>query len=140
MKICTFFGHRDAPDHIKEKVRQAIISLIKEESVDCFYVGHNGNFDRMVAALLAELEKKYHFQYAIIIEKVGQEVGIEWQKTMLPQEIETVPPRFAVWHRNCWMIEQADYVITYQVHTFGGTGQFVALAEKKNKKIIYVQA
>ena len=88
MKICTFFGHRDAPDHIKEKVRQAIISLIKEESVDCFYVGHNGNFDRMVAALLAELEKNIIFNMRLLLKRLVKRWALNGRKQCFRKKLK----------------------------------------------------
>ena len=56
--------------------------------------------------------------------------------TILPEGIETVPPRFAISYRNKWMIEQSDYVITYVIHSWGGAAQFKELAEKKGKTVI----
>ena len=47
-KACTFFGHRDCPETIKPKIRTAVINLIENHGVTMFYVGNQGNFDRMV--------------------------------------------------------------------------------------------
>ena len=44
MANCTFFGHRDCPDTIKLKLREAREHLITIHRVDMFYVGHQGQF------------------------------------------------------------------------------------------------
>ena len=53
-KACTFFGHRDCPETIKPKIRTAVIDLIENHGVTMFYVGNQGNFDRLVRSVLKE--------------------------------------------------------------------------------------
>ena len=43
----TFFGHRDCPFQIESNLKHEIINLIESCSVDTFYVGNNGNFDKI---------------------------------------------------------------------------------------------
>lgn len=50
--ICTFFGHRDCPESVKEKIEAAVEMLIQEDPTAVFYVGLQGNFDRMVLTVL----------------------------------------------------------------------------------------
>ena len=56
--------------------------------------------------------------------------------TVLPDGIETVPPRFAINYRNKFMLENADFVITYVTHSWGGAAKYKQMAEKKKKRII----
>ena len=56
--------------------------------------------------------------------------------TILPEGIEAVPKRFAISWRNKWMINQADVVVTYVTHTYGGAAQFKAMAERQGKLVI----
>ena len=58
-KACTFFGHRDSPETIKPKIRAAVIDLIENHGVTMFYVGNQGNFDRMVRSVLKEVTTAY---------------------------------------------------------------------------------
>ena len=60
----------------------------------------------------------------------------DFSDTMLPDRIEKIPKRFAIPWRNKWMIDRADYVLTYVTRQFGGAAQFSALAKSKGK-IIY---
>ena len=55
MSACTFFGHRDCPSSIKPKLREVLIDLIENHTVDMFYVGQQGAFDSMVRSVLKEL-------------------------------------------------------------------------------------
>lgn len=58
MSACTFFGHRDCPSSIRGVLSAEIERLITEKDVDTFYVGTQGNFDRMAYAALVELHKR----------------------------------------------------------------------------------
>ena len=56
--------------------------------------------------------------------------------TLLPEGIESVPPRFAIEYRNKWMIDHSDIVVTYVRRSFGGAAKFKKLAQKKKKTVI----
>lgn len=50
--------------------------------------------------------------------------------------LETVPYRLAIIRRNEWMVNQAEIVIAYVRHSWGGAAQTLEYAEKRKKKII----
>lgn len=138
-KACTFFGHRDCPETIKPKIRTAVIDLIENHGVTMFYVGNQGNFDRMVRSILKEVTTAYpEVGYAVVLAYMpsAKKRSDDSSDTLLPDGIEKVPKRFAIPWRNKWMIEHADYVVTYVTRLFGGAAQFSALAKSKGK-IIY---
>ena len=54
MSACTFFGHRDCPSSIKPILREVLIDLIENHTVDMFYVGQQGAFDGIVRSVLKE--------------------------------------------------------------------------------------
>ena len=138
--ICTFFGHRDAPPKIKPALRQVLLDLIERQGVKQFYVGNQGNFDVMARSLLAELEQSHGIRYEIVLAYLPSEKAplYDPDHTLLPEGIETVPPRFAIEYRNKWMIDHSDIVITYVHRSFGGAAKFKELAEKKNKVVIQI--
>ena len=139
--IATFFGHRDAPDTIKPILREKIIDLIENKGVDLFYVGNQGAFDRTAIGVLRGLKKEYpQIQYYVILAYVphnkdilGLEVGDE---TIYPDYLDKTPPKYAIIKRNRWMLERADFVITYITHITGGAADFKSLAERKGKTVI----
>ena len=74
---CAFFGHRDAPSEIRDRIKETVIDLIEERGVTKFYVGNNGNFDRMALSVLKELsgmypQINYYVVYAYLHEKGGE--------------------------------------------------------------------
>lgn len=137
-KACTFFGHRDCPETIKPKIRTAVINLIENHGVTMFYVGNQGNFDRMVRSVLKEVITAYPgIGYAVVLAympsaKVAN-LSEDFSDTMLPEGIEKVPKRFAIPWRNKWMIEHADYVVTYVTRSCGGAAQYANIAYKEGK-------
>ena len=138
MATCTFFGHRDCPDRIKPKLRATLIDLIENHDVDLFYVGNQGQFDAMVRHTLRQLKQEYpHINYAVVLAYMpGKQKEYEdYSDTMLPEGIETVHPRYAISWRNNWMLKQADYVITYITHSWGGAAQFAKKASALNKSV-----
>lgn len=141
MSVCTFFGHHDCPAEVKPKLREILTDLIENHSVDMFYVGNKGAFDRMVRSVLRELAQEYaHIYYAVVLERMpgkqSEDYPEDYSDTMLPEGIEEAPPRFAIVWRNKWMLRQADYVVTYVTHSWGGAAQFAAMAEKQRKEVI----
>lgn len=143
MNICTFFGHRDCPNSIKPKLHDVLKDLIEKEKVDLFYVGNHGAFDAMVRTQLRELEQRYpNIRYAVVLAYLPQKSSEfdpqDFSDTIFPEGIETVPKRFAISWRNRWMLKQADYVVTYVTHSWGGAAQFAEMAKRQHKIVINI--
>lgn len=139
MSACTFFGHRDCPSEIKEKLRDVLIDLTENQAVDMFYVGNNGAFDRLVRAVLRDLAQEYpQIQYAVVLERMPTEQGGTAQDTMLPEGIEEVPPRFAISWRNNWMLQKSNFVVCYVTRSWGGAAKFAETAKRRKKTVINI--
>lgn len=139
MSACTFFGHRDSPSTLRPLLHKAILSLIREQGVTTFYVGHQGAFDRMAAGILREIcAEQPQIRYYVVLAYLSASIGedIPWQNKLLPEGIETVPPRFAISWRNRWMLRSSGYVITYVAYTDGGAAQFEQMALRQGKTVI----
>lgn len=142
--ICAFFGHADAPNEIKEKLKSTIIEVIEKYKPEKFLMGKEGKFDYMAASVLNELSKTYDIDYNIVLaylKGTGKSEGdcmfiCDEKHTTYPEGLEKVPPRFAICHRNRWIIENADIIIAYVDRSWGGAAKFVRLAAKKGIKII----
>ncbi len=140
--VCTFFGHRDASPEIASRLRTVVLDLIQHKNVNMFYVGNQGRFDTMVRRILKEAKMQYpHIQYAIILAYMPneKEKNEDFSDTIYPEGLETVPRQVAIVARNRWMVEKADYVVSYVTTTVGGAAHFTDLAEKKGKEIIRLQ-
>ena len=139
MATCTFFGHRDAPDKSEEALRETIIELIENENVNLFYVGNNGNFDRMVLKILKSLKEKYsHIKFFVVLAYIPKNrIQEEYELTIIPEAVEKVPYKYAILERNHWMISKSDFVIGY-VNNIGKSNDFLKLAEKKGLVVINI--
>ena len=135
---CCFFGHRDTPSEISDKLERAIINLIENKSVDSFYVGNQGGFDSMVRNTLKKLKIKYpHINYAVVLAYMPTRAdGQDYSDTIYPDGLENVPPKFAIDWRNRWLIDNSAYVIAYISRSYGGAAKFYGLAVKKKKRVI----
>lgn len=136
---CTFLGHSDCPPTIIHSLKVILKDLIVNHGVDQFYVGNHGSFDFYVSNILKDLKKQYpHIEYYVVLAYVPDNSkktnnDTYHHDTILPEGIERAPKRFAISYRNRWMVEQADYVVTYITRSFGGAAKFAELADRKNK-------
>ena len=133
---CTFFGHHDCPEAIKPRLREVLTDLIENQSVRMFYVGNKGAFDRTVRAVLRELKREYPIDYAVVLERLPVKPDGDHSDTLLPEGIETVPPRFAIPWRNRWMLDRSDTVVVYITHDWGSAARFYELALRRGKTVI----
>ena len=63
---------------------------------------------------------------------------VMYDDIIIPQELMGCHYKKAITLRNCWMINQSDYVIAFTIRDFGGAYNAVKYAEKANKKIISI--
>lgn len=137
---CTFFGHRDTPPEAESRLRTILLDLIVNKGADSFYVGNQGNFDTMARRLLSDLSEEYPITFTVVLAYLPKEKTDDPERTIYPEGLENVPPRFAVSYRNKWMLERADVVITYVSRSFGGAAKYKDLAGKRGKNVIEVSA
>lgn len=136
--ICCFFGHRDAPESIEAELETQILDLITNKSVTTFYVGNQGGFDAKVYHILRKIKKQYtNINYSIVLAYLPTPSTLyDYDETIYPEGLENVPPKYAISHRNRWMIDASDYAIVYVNRSFGGASQFAELAKRKGKIVI----
>ena len=120
---CTFFGHHNCPATVKPKLRAVLVELIERQGVDTFYVGRQGTFDILVHSLVLERLPEWR-------------PGDDYSDTIFPEGMEHAIPRFAISKRNEWMLKQADVVVTYITHDWGGATRYAEKAERQGKAVI----
>ena len=140
---CCFFGHKDTPSSVYEKLEEAVEKIIVEDGVSSFLVGNQGQFDSMALSALRKLKLKYpHINYNVVLAYMPAEKEVwnpyEYGETMLPEGIESVHPRYAISWRNKWMVNESDMVICYITHGWGGAAKYAELANKHNKTILNI--
>ena len=97
----------------------------------------------MVLHILRLLKEKYpEITYSIVLaympDKKEDQAGIDPMETLYPEGLECVHPKYAISWRNKWMLNEADIVVTYVAHSWGGAAKFVDLALKKKKRVINI--
>ena len=95
---CCFFGHKDTPSSMYQKLEEAVEKIIVEDGVSSFLVGNQGQFDSMALSALRKLKLKYpHINYNVVLAYMPAEKEVwnpyEYGETMLPEGIESVHPR-----------------------------------------------
>lgn len=114
--VCTFFGHRNIAEDIKEKIYETVKDLITTKFVDLFYVGNNGVFDRTVLSCLRKLKEEYpHIEYYVVLAYyLCKENEYSENETLYPEILFGVPKRFCIPKRNEWMLNHSDIVVIKQ--------------------------
>lgn len=136
--IIAFCGHDNVPDILKvrEWLSHVLDQFIYEENVVC-YLGGYGGFDRLAASVVRQKQKVNSSVQAVLIipylNRTYDESGYDY--TLFPP-LESVPPRYAISKRNQWMVAQADVVIAYVTHGWGGAAKTLAYAQAKRKKVV----
>lgn len=136
--ICAFFGHKDTPETIRPLLESAVKQIIERYPNTTFYVGNNGNFDRMVLSVLKSLSQDFPtISYAVILAylPISKSAEFDGLSTIYPEGIECVPKKYAISYRNDWIVKKSDMVICYIKHNYGGAAKFVEKACKKGKTV-----
>ena len=140
-KICSFFGHRNTSSEIRTALYAEIEKHITQYGMTFFYVGNYGNFDYMSAAVTHELKQKYpHIEVCLVhsympVKKDEYETNL-YDSILLPDGMEFAVKRFAITHRNRFVVNESEYVIAYVRTTWGGAYQAMQYAKRKKKHVI----
>jgi len=126
-KICFFIGHRDAPESIYPALADAVERHITRCGVTDFRVGNYGAFDRMAARAVWEAKARHpgvrlYLMLAYLPEAGGRSLPDMdyYDGSIYPEGLETVPYRMAISRLNRMTVREADYLIAYVDHSWGG--------------------
>ena len=147
--IISFIGHAEVArsDEVKELVKKQIKDVAHGYDNVTFYLGGYGGFDEICAQACKELKRElvnaelvYVAPYISISEqrkiKDLQVCGLCDSSVYPP--LESTPPRFAISKRNDWMMQNADLVVAYVNHSYGGAYKALQTAKRKHKKIVNI--
>ena len=147
--IITFAGHAivssqgEVKEIVKKQIRNIIINV---NSVSC-YLGGYGDFDEICARACRELKQELgniELVYVSPYMSLSEQAKIKEMQTSrlydasIYPPIENTPPRFAISKRNEWMMTNADLIIVYVNHNYGGAYQSLQVAKRKKKEIINI--
>ena len=142
--IVTFCGHSSFVA-TKEAERKMLLYLSTISGDVDFYLGGYGDFDELCARVCRTIkdarpccELAFVSPYLTQAQQTKIKYMLDhhlYDSSVYPP-LENVPLRFAINKRNEWMINQADLVIAYVDHTFGGAYKTLQYAKRKKKRII----
>ena len=140
--IITFFGHSDFQEKSihKKMLLDILENSIKGQNV-LFYVGGYGKFDRFAEQCAREYKKLHSNASILLVTPYLQRLPPNSSPTntyddILFPALEKIPLKYTILKRNQYMAEQADLIVTYVHHSFGGAYQAAEYAKKKGKKTI----
>ena len=141
--IITFCGHSNF--QATPTLRQRLLKWLEQNAGEyaVFYLGGYGRFDTFALDCVREY-KQEHKKVKIIF--VTPYLSLSYQKNRLDYEkkrydeilypnIECVPQKFAIIKRNRFMVENADWIVAFVNHDWGGAYSTYEYAKKKNKNI-----
>jgi len=137
----TFCGHSDFVPSTAMEAR--LLSVLESQIGDSpaeLLLGGYGNFDRF-ALRCGKIFQQTHPLVSLIyvtpymVTERQTSVGAEYDGIVSPP-LENVPPRYAILHRNRYMVERADLVIACITRSRGGAYQTYLHARRKGKTMI----
>lgn len=143
--IVTFCGHGyyNACAEDERKISEILDRCVGDTPVE-FFLGGYGDFDSFAWSCARKYKEKHGQAKLVYITPYlltdKRNDPFEYKKDrfdlVLYPGLENVPPKFAISRRNRWMVEQADLVIAYITHTYGGSYATYTHAKRK-KKLLY---
>ena len=140
----AFIGHRQIIGHYRledEIEKIAKDKLRKKEYVE-FYVGHNGDFDILVASAIKRAQKAVGHENSslILVQPYPMKNDKYYEKfydeIQYPLDSKAYP-KSAITKRNRWMIENTDLLIAFvEDERKGGAYTALKYAENLDKQII----
>ena len=137
-----FCGHRELyeEESVRKWLRETVEVLILQGAVEFLHGGY-GRFDDLAAAVVWELKQHYpHIRSVLVLPYPDRKVAASCFDCTTYPPLETVPRRFAISHRNRWMVEQSDIVLAYVRYGWGGAASTLEYAHKKQKTVIRYEA
>ena len=142
--IIAFCGHSDYIENPEDEKK--ILDILQKEGVDAgneFFLGEYGGFDTFSYKCAKGFKNTHPNNKLIFVtpylidgnRKKNMEFKRERFDLIIYPELENIPPRFAILYRNRWIVEQADIIIAYITHKYGGAYTMYRYAKQKNKKI-----
>ena len=123
-----------------EEEKKWIFNVTKkliQQGATTFYLGGYGAFDSLVASVLRELKKDYpQIELILVLAYLNTERNTSGYDSTVYPPLEAVPRRFAITHRNRWMVDVADVVVAYVLHDWGGAATTLRYANQKAKRSI----
>ncbi|MBO4898141.1 MAG: DUF1273 domain-containing protein [Clostridia bacterium] len=141
---CCFAGHGMIRDgDIGQRIINTADILIKQFSVNEFWIGNYGDFDRSAAYAVRSLKKTYDgITLNLIIPYLTQEITRHkdyykenFDNIIIADIPEKTPKKLYILKANEYMVNNSDFLICYVKLSFGGAVKTLEYAKRKRIKI-----
>ena len=141
-KTCTFLGNSDIreTDALNSKIRQAITDLITNKGVNTFYVGIKGQFETLCHRIVSDIKQTYpDIQVILIIAYVKdlEKCRYPFDDFYFPVLCEFGYKGWSIAKRNEWLINETDYIISYNRYQ-GRAYNYCQKARRKKKEVMEI--
>lgn len=138
--IVTFCGHSNIyGDNGLEKRLVAVVEQLIGEGANLFLLGGYGSFDSVAAVAVKEAKQQHpEIHSTLVLPYLDRTFNEDLYDYSTYPPLEEVPRRYAISRRNEWMVDQADVVIAYVDHGWGGAAKTIEYAKRKKKRIINI--
>ena len=136
--IVTFCGHSQYI--AKQEDEEKILSLLQNEVGNApaeFFLGGYGAFDTFAFHCCKKYQATHPSVKLVFVSPYLNAEKNGYDAVLYPT-LEQVPLKFALSHRNRWMVENADVVVAYIDHAWGGAYQTCVHAKRRQKTIFYL--
>ena len=138
--VVTFCGHRDLTTDEEEKLKELLYNKLEKlikNGADEFLLGGYGDFDKICAETVKKLKIIYpHIKSILVIPYLDREYNLKMYDSTMYPPIENVPKKFAIPKRNEYMVDNADFVISYVISSWGGALTTLNYAKRKKKETV----
>ncbi len=147
--IISFVGHAlvNSKSNVEKKVKEHILANITDREPIICYLGGSGDFDEICASVCRRLRSKHaniELVYVAPYLSLAEQARIKeiercgLYDSSIYSLSDKTPPRFAILKRNEWMMINADIVIAYVNHSYGGAYTALSIAKRRGKRIINI--
>ena len=138
--VIVFCGHSNYVQRAQDEAN--ILNVLEGEVGDLpceIFLGGYGTFDAFALRCVKKFKQSHPKTKSVLITPYLQKGKNTCPKedfdSVIYPSLEHVPPRYAISHRNRWMIEQADVVVCCVSRQYGGAYAMYLDAKRKGKKI-----
>lgn len=142
----TLFGHRyiDHFHEVGENLERVLDELSLQHPYMDFYVGNDGDFDRIATSVIRRLidrRGKENITINLVLPYPKANMDLlekQFDRVIIPPTLHGVHPKAAITERNRWMVENCDLLIAHVSHEHGGAWAAMRMAKQLDKLVLQI--